>query len=71
MEKTITMRARKNPDPKEQRSLLKLKGSLIFKGYTRIIHMQERSEGFHSGTFEIPDAKPDKVRQYVAAFITA
>ncbi|MFC0776978.1 hypothetical protein [Flavobacterium sp. HJSW_4] len=71
MEKTITMKVRKDPAPKEQRSLLKLKGSLISKGYTQIIHIEDLDEVFHLNTFEIPEQMGDEVRQYIAAFIAS
>lgn len=71
MEKTIRLRVIKDLAPKQQTSILKLKGRLISKGYTQIIHIEDHGEGFHLNTFEIPDAKFDEVRQYIAAFITA
>lgn len=70
MEETIRLRVGKNPAPGQQRGILKLKGSLISKGYTQIIHIEDLDEGFHLNTFEIPQAQADEVRHYIAAFIT-
>jgi len=71
MEKTITMRVRKDPNPKEQRSLVKLKGSLISKGWTQMIHIEDLDEAFHLNTFEIQQRDTNEVQQYIAAFIAS
>jgi hypothetical protein len=44
MEKTIQLKVRKDLDPYQQHTVLKLKGSLISKGYTQIIHILDQDE---------------------------
>lgn len=69
MEKTIQLQVRKYLDAREQHTVLKLKGSLISKGYTEIIHIEDQDEDFHLNTFETDSSKRNEVQQYIAAFI--
>lgn len=69
MEKAIQLKVRKDLDAREQHTVLKLKGSLISKGYTEIIHILDQDEQFHINTFETATEKHNEVQQYIAAFI--
>lgn len=69
MEKLIRLKVRKDLDAKMQHNILKLKGSLIAKGYTEIIHILDQDEDFHINTFEAESEKYNEVRQYIASFI--
>lgn len=69
MEKAIQLKVRKDLDARQQHTILKLKGSLISKGYTEIIHILDQDEEFHINTFEIPQEKQNEVHQYIAAYI--
>lgn len=60
---------RKDLDAQMQHTILKLKGSLISKGYTEIIHILDQDDDFHINTFETELEKCNEVRQYIAAFI--
>lgn len=71
MEKAIQLKVRKDLDPREQLRVIKLKGSLISKGYTEIIHILDQDEEFHINTFETSSGQRNEVQQYIAAFITA
>ena len=69
MEKAIQLKVRKDLDAQMQHTILKLKGSLISKGYTEIIHILDQDEDFHINTFETELDKRNEVRQYIASFI--
>jgi hypothetical protein len=51
MQKEVRFKVRKDLDPQEQQRVIKLKGSLISKGYTEIIHIRDQGEEFHLNTF--------------------
>ncbi|RXM41813.1 hypothetical protein [Flavobacterium sp. YO64] len=69
MEKAIQLQVRKDLDAREQHTVLKLKGSLISKGYTEIIHILDQDENYHINTFETDIEKRNEVQQYIAVFI--
>lgn len=69
MEKAIQLKVRKDLDAHQQHTILKLKGSLISKGYTEIIHIQDQDAEFHINTFETAPECRNEVQQYIAAFI--
>lgn len=69
MEKTIQLKVRKDLDPRRQLTVIKLKGSLITKGYTQIIHIGDQDDEFHINTFETSPGQRNEVQQYIAAFI--
>ena len=69
MEKEIQLKVRKDLDAREQHRILKLKGSLISKGYTEIIHILDQDEDFHINIFETAAEKCNEARQYIASFI--
>ncbi|KAF2328036.1 hypothetical protein [Flavobacterium ginsenosidimutans] len=69
MEKAIQLKVRKDLDARQQHTVLKLKGSLISKGYTEIIHIVDQDEEFHINTFETSSEKRNEVQEYIAAFI--
>ena len=71
MEKAIQLRVRKDLDARQQLTVIKLKGSLISRGYTEIIHILDQDEEFHINTFETGAEKKNEVQQYIAAFINA
>jgi hypothetical protein len=69
MEKAIQLKVRKDLDAHQQHTILKLKGNLISKGYTEIIHILDQDEEFHINSFETDKEKRNEVQQYIAAFI--
>ena len=71
MEKAIQLKVRKDLNPRQQLTVIKLKGSLISKGYTEIIHILDQDEEFHINTFETATEHRNEVQQYIAAFINA
>lgn len=70
MRKEVRFRVRKDLEPQQQLRVIKLKGSLIAKGYTEIIHIMDQDAEFHLNTFETPPDKRNEAQQYIAAFIS-
>jgi len=69
METAIQLKVRKDLDAHQQHTILKLKGSLISKGYTEIIHILDQDEEFHINTFETATEKRNEVQEYITSFI--
>ena len=69
MEKGIRLKVRKELDGKQQSNIIKLKGSLIAKGYTEIIHILDQDAEFHINTFDIETGTDSEVREFITAFI--
>jgi hypothetical protein len=71
MEKAIQLKVKKDLDAREQFTVIKLKGSLISKGYTEIIHIMDQDDEFHINTFETTAEKRNEVCQYIVTFINS
>ncbi|MBS7256767.1 hypothetical protein [Flavobacterium branchiicola] len=69
MEKAIQLKVRKDLDPRQQLTVIKLKGSLISKGYTEIIHIMDHDDEFHINSFETTTEQRNNAQQYIAEFI--
>lgn len=69
MEKGMKLKVRKELDGIQQSSIIKLKGSLIAKGYTEIIHILDQDDDFHINSFEIENGSDSEVREFITAFI--
>jgi hypothetical protein len=69
MQKEVRFTVRKDLAPQQQQRVIKLKGSLISKGYTEIIHIRDQDQEYHVNTFETAPDKRNEVRQYIEAFI--
>ncbi|SFC74607.1 hypothetical protein [Flavobacterium phragmitis] len=70
MHRQVQFRVRKDLEPQQQLRVIKLKGSLISKGYTEIIHIMDQDEQYHINTFETQADKRNEVQQYIEAFIS-
>jgi len=70
MEKGMKLKVRKELDGKQQSSIIKLKGSLISKGYTQIIHIMDQDAEFHINSFDMESGTGSEVREFITAFIT-
>ncbi|WP_316633183.1 hypothetical protein [uncultured Flavobacterium sp.] len=69
MEKAIKLKVRKELDSQQQLNIIKLKGSLISKGYTEIIHILDQDDEFHINSFETPAETKIEVQEFINAFI--
>ncbi|MBS7231580.1 hypothetical protein KHA90_11150 [Flavobacterium psychroterrae] len=70
MEKAIKLKVRKELSGQEQQNIIKLKGSLISKGYTEIIHILDQDDDFHINSFETTPESKNEVQEFIKAFIT-
>lgn len=69
MEKAIQLKVRKELNGQQQFNIIKLKGTLISKGYTEIIHILDQDDEFHINSFEIPLENTIEVKELIEAFI--
>lgn len=71
MERAIKLKVRKELDGREQFNVIKLKGSLISKGYTEIIHILDQDDEYHINSFETPVENRNEVKDFIVAFISS
>ncbi|WP_031453324.1 hypothetical protein [Flavobacterium chungangense] len=69
MDKSIKLKVRKELNGQQQLNIIRLKGSLISKGYTEIIHILDQDDEFHINSFETPLESTNEVQEYITAFI--
>lgn len=69
MEKGMKLKVRKELDSRQQSNIIKLKGSLISKGYTEIIHILDQDDEFHINSFDIEMGTAGEVKEFITAFI--
>lgn len=69
MEKAIKLKVRKELNSQQQLNIIKLKGSLITKGYTEIIHILDQDDEFHINSFETSVETKTEVQEFINAFI--
>jgi hypothetical protein len=69
MEKGMKLIVRKELDGRQQSNIIKLKGKLISKGYTQIIHILDQDEEFHINSFDIEMGTACEVQEFIDAFI--
>ncbi|CAA9195272.1 hypothetical protein B0A79_23315 [Flavobacterium piscis] len=69
MDKAIKLKVRKELDSQQQLNIIKLKGSLISKGYTEIIHILDQDDEFHINSFATPSETTNEVQEFIKAFI--
>jgi len=69
MDRAIKLKVRKELDGQQQFNIIKLKGSLISKGYTEIIHILDQDEEFHINSFETAVESSNEVQEFITAFI--
>lgn len=71
MDKTIKLRVKKEIDRSNELKVLKLKGSLITKGYTEIIHIADENEDFYLNSFSISLDLKKEAEDFVLDYISA
>lgn len=69
MNKTIKLRVKKEIENSDELKVLKLKGSLISKGYTEIIHIADENEDFYLNFFSISQGSKKEVEDFVLNYI--
>ncbi|WP_163401319.1 hypothetical protein [Flavobacterium fluviatile] len=71
MNKTIKLRVRKEIDRESELKVLKLKGTLITKGYTEIIHIEDENEDFYVNTFSTSTDLKKEAENYILEYISS
>ena len=71
MHKTIKLRVRKEIDRESEFKVLKLKGTLITKGYTEIIHIEDENEDFYVNTFSTSTDLKKEAENYILDYISS
>lgn len=71
MNKTIKLRVKKEIDRKSKLKVLKLKGTLITKGYTEIIHIEDENEDFYVNTFLTSTDLKKEAENYILDYISS
>lgn len=69
MNKTIKLRVKKEIDRESELKILKLKGTLITKGFTEIIHIEDENEDFYLNTFSTYAVLIKEAEKYILNFI--
>ena len=69
MDTVIRFKVKKDLDNKQYQSLLRLKGSIIAKGFTDIIHIGDEGEEFHINSFTVLPEHKAAVVEYVNLYI--
>ena len=70
MDKTIKLRVKKEIDNRNELKVLKLKGSLIAKGFTEIIHIADENEEFYLNSFSTSPDHKKEAENFVLEYIS-
>lgn len=70
MDKVVKLRIKKEIDNRKELNVIKLKGQLISKGYTEIIHFIQEDDQFYINSFTIAPGTKDVVQKFILDFIT-
>ncbi len=70
MDKTIKLRVRKEIGNSNELKVLKLKGALITKGYTEIIHIADENEDFYLNSFSTSPENKKEAEHFVLDYIS-
>ncbi|KIQ22772.1 MULTISPECIES: hypothetical protein [Flavobacterium] len=71
MNKTIKLRIKKEISRESELKVLKLKGTLISKGYTEIIHIEDENEDFYMNTFSTSTELKKEAENYILDYISS
>lgn len=69
MNKTIKLRVKKEIDHSREMKVMKLKGSLITKGYTEIIHIADEDTEYYLNSFSTSPNNKKNAEHFVLDFI--
>ena len=70
MDKTIKLRVRKEIGNSDELKVLKLKGALIAKKYTEIIHIADENEDFYLNSFSTSPENKKEAEHFVLDYIS-
>jgi len=70
MDKIIKLRVKKEIDRSNELKVLKLKGNLITKGFTEIIHIADENEDFYLNSFSTSVDHKKEAEDFVLDYIS-
>jgi hypothetical protein len=70
MDKTIKLRVKKEIDRSNELKVLKLKGSLITKGYAEIIHIADENDDFYLNSFSTSPDNNKEAEDFILHYIS-
>lgn len=70
MDKTIKLRVRKEIGNGDELKVMKLKGALIAKKYTEIIHIADESDDFYLNSFSSSPALKKEAEEFILDYIS-
>lgn len=70
MDKTIKLRVRKEIGNGDELKVLKLKGALIAKNYTEIIHISDENDDFYLNSFSSSTALKKEAEDFILEYIS-
>lgn len=70
MNTMIKLRVKKENERGTEAKILKLKGSLITRGYTEIIHIADENDDFYLNTFATSKDQKKEVAEYLLEYIS-
>jgi len=70
MDKTVKLRVRKEIGNGDELKVLKLKGALIAKKYTEIIHIADENEDFYLNSFSSSPAHKKEAEYFILDYIS-
>lgn len=70
MDKIIKFIVKKEIRHSDELKIFKLKGNLISKGYTEIIHMADQDQDYYLNSFSISAEKKNEVENFVIQYLS-
>lgn len=70
MDKTIKLRVKKEIGNDNELKVLKLKGALIAKKYTEIIHIADENDDFYLNSFSSSPALKKEAEEFILDYIS-
>jgi hypothetical protein len=70
MDKIIKLRVKKEIDRESELKILKLKGALITRGYTEIIHIADENEDFYLNSFSSSPVHKKEAEDFILDYIS-
>lgn len=71
MNKIVILRVKKDISHIQELKILKMKGVLITKGFTEIIHIKDENEEFYLNSFSISPQDKMQVEEFIKEYIIA
>lgn len=70
MNKIIKLRVKREISSSNEIKVLQLKGKLIAKGYTEIIHIADENEDFYLNSFSTSSEKTSEINDFILKYIS-